>query len=136
MGTQFWFILNFTGLVHCDHIICKANHKEHFGRYALQHHGIFLWELFEFPNNCLVGKLKSHSLVHCKSTGHVLHWGYCREIGLEYSECTYNRPVRYVSSSLSQYSQCVTAWYITLCPQWNGVPLNRITPCTNRNFSH
>ena len=119
MGALFWFILNFTGLVHCDHIVWQIA-KNILNNLLKNTVGTFFGNFLNFPNNCLIGKLKSHGLVHCKSAEHILRWGYCREIGLEYSECTYNMPVRYVPSSLSQYSQCtkyVTAWYIALRPQ-------------------
>ena len=119
VGASFWFILNFTGLVHCDHIVWQIT-KNILDDLLKNTVGTFFGNFLNFPNNCLFGKLKSHGLVHCKSAEHVLRWGNCREIGPEYSECTYNMLVRYVPSSLSQYSQCtkhVTAWYITLRPQ-------------------
>ena len=115
----FWFILNFTGSVHCDHIIWEIT-KNLLDNLLQNTMGTFFGNFMNFPNNFLIGKLKSHGLVHCKSPEHVLHWGYCREIGSEYSEYTYNMLARYVPSSSSQNSQCtkyVTAWYITLCPQ-------------------
>ena len=87
------FFLTFTGSVHYDHIVWKIVK-------------IFL----NFPNNFLTGKLKSHGLVYCKSTEHVLHLGYCRDIGSKYSKYTYNMLVRYVLSILApvltMYSAC------------------------------
>ena len=115
----FQFFLNFTGSVHCDHIIWEIA-KNLLDDLLQNTVGTFFGNFMNFPNNFLIGKLKSHGLVHCKSTEHVLHWGYCREIDSEYSECTYKMLVRYVLSSLSQNSQCtrhVTAQYITLRPQ-------------------
>ena len=115
----FQFILNFTGSVYCDHIIWQIA-KNILDNLLWNTIKTFFGNFLNFPNNCLIGKWKSHGLVHCKSTEHVLHWGYCREIDSEYSECTYNMLARYIFSSLSQNSQCtkhVTAWYITLHPQ-------------------
>ena len=112
-------LFEFTGSVHCDHIVWEI--VKIFLNDLLQNIVRTLFGNFlNIPNNFPTGKLKSHSLVHCKSPEHVLHWGNGGEIGSEYSEYTYNMLARYVPSLLSQNSQCtrhVTAQYITPCPQ-------------------
>ena len=103
------FFLNFTSSVHCDHIVWEI--VKIFLNDLLQNiMGTFARNFLNIPNNFLAGKLKSHGLVHCKSAEHVLYWGYCRDIGSEYSKYTYNMLVRYVLSILApvltMYSAC------------------------------
>ena len=109
LGTLAQFFLNFAGSVHCDHIVWKI--VKIFLNDPLQNiMGTFVGNFLNIPNNSLIGKLKSHGLVHCKSAEHVLHLGYCRDIGSEYSKYTYNMLARYVLSILAQvltlYSAC------------------------------
>ena len=109
LGTLVQFFLSFTGSVHCDHVVWEIV-KIFLNNLRQNTVGTFFGNFLNFPNNFLTGTLKSHGLVHCKSAEHVLHWGYCRDIGSEYSKYTNNMLVRYVLSILApvltMYSAC------------------------------
>ena len=109
LGILAQFFLNFTGSVHCDHIVWGIV-KIFLNNLCQNTVGTLFGSFLNFPINFLTGKLKSHGLVHCKSAEHVLHWGYCRDIGSEYSKYTYNTLVKYVLSILApvltMYSAC------------------------------
>jgi hypothetical protein len=61
--TLFWFILNFTDSVHCDHTDgehCKVHFNEPLGNIT----GTFFGKIQGFPTHYLIRTLRSHDLVH------------------------------------------------------------------------
>ena len=136
LGTLTRFFLNFTSSVHCDHIVWEI--VMNFLNNLLQNiMGTFVGNFLNIPNNFLAGKLKSHGLVYCKSTEHVLRWGYCRDIGSEYSKYTYNMLVRYVLSILApvltMYPACNSSVHHPLPPVTVG-DITSITTITYGGF--
>jgi hypothetical protein len=68
-GTLFWFILNFTDSVHCDHTagnIAKEFSNEPLGNIK----GTFFGKIQGFPKIFLIGTFWSHDLVNSECTKH------------------------------------------------------------------